>query len=309
MSFIYLLAFLAPLGIAALITSGLVGLLVKFGESGLKRFAPAAQFRLIFTAAVLPVTMSLIFLIGSSVGWKFYGVTQLCLEREKSGHLSNLLALFSVVFIAFVLIRLGRLASSVRKEHRFFKLMEKSAIRAIGNSRVVPLDEPQAFVLGFIKPKIYLSRGLFKKFDKNSLKTIVAHEKAHLNRRDPLRRLLASIALVFHLPKVAAEINQQLGLIQELIADNAAADKSECRLNLAQILVGFARLRGGGKVSAFEFGNSFIEIRVRRLLNSDNNSAKISLAAFAFAGVTLLIGAVVLSQKLHLLYELMLSLY
>jgi beta-lactamase regulating signal transducer with metallopeptidase domain len=191
--------------------------------------------------------------------------------------------------------------------------MAKSVVRRFGIFRLVPMQEPQAFVFGFIKPKIYLSTGLLKKFDKNSLKTVIAHEKAHVARRDPLRRLLALIALVFHLPPAASEINQQLALIQELIADNAAAEKSGSRLNLAQLLVDFARLNlagnAVGNISAFEFVNSNVEIRVRRLLDSDNKSAKVSLAAFAVAGVAIFFGVFVMSPKLHLLYEIILSIY
>lgn len=309
MSFLYLLDFLAPLGIVALLISAIVGLIIKFGEHNLKKFAPVAQFRLVFTAAILPLLISLIFLIGASAGWKLYGETELCLMREKSGHLSNFLLLFSAISTTILLIRVKNLSKIIWKEYQFKKMLDKNAVRQIGNFLIIPFDKPQAFVLGLINPKIYLSRGLLKKFDRTALKTIIAHEKAHVVRRDPLRRLLALIALVFHLPVAAAEINRQLALIQELIADNAAAEKSGSRLNLAELLVGFARTNLAGNISAFEFGNSNIEVRVRRLLDSDNNAAKISLTTFAIAGAGVFFGVLLISQKLHLLYELILSIY
>lgn len=307
-SFVHLLVFLAPVGMAAMAASAAVGLFFKFFGKDLKNFTPVAQFRIVFAAAVLPVLIGATFFIAATAGWAIHGETDLCLARAKSGHLSSFLAVFSMIFIALLTVRLATLVSRVRKEYQFRKLMEKSAVRRFGIFRLVPLREPQAFVLGLINPKIYLSRALFEKFDKNSLKAIIAHERTHVLRRDPLRRLLASLALIFHLPPVSSKINGQLALIQELIADNAAAQTS-CRLNLAEILVGFARMRVTRTAAAFEFGNRNIEIRVRRLLDAGENSAKISLAAFAFFGFALLTGAIVFSRQMHLLYELILSIY
>jgi beta-lactamase regulating signal transducer with metallopeptidase domain len=309
MSFIYLIDFLAPHALVALLTSALIFLFFKYGGKSLRLFAPISRYRLVFTAAILPSLIGLIFFVGATIGWWLYGETELCLARAESGHWSNLLLLFSAVLIFAVTFRLKRLAASVRKEYQLQKLLEKSATRRFMDFRILPLDKPQAFVLGFFRPKIYLSRGLFNEFDKSARKTIVAHEKTHLQRRDPLRRLLTSIALIFHLPSAVAEINRQMALIQELIADNRAVDQSGCRMNLAQLLVNFARMHTGEKMTAFEFGNSNIEIRVHHLLDHEARSAKISLVAFAVAGFVLFGCAVVFSPKLHLLFELILSIY
>lgn len=53
---------------------------------------------------------------------------------------------------------------------------------------------PTAFVLGVVRPRIYLPEGL----NDRERGLILAHERAHIRRRDPALRLLAWTALCLH---------------------------------------------------------------------------------------------------------------
>lgn len=58
--------------------------------------------------------------------------------------------------------------------------------------RVVPFRllasaEPIAFTAGLLRPRIFLSRGLFASLSREEQNAVLAHEIAHARRRDPLR--------------------------------------------------------------------------------------------------------------------------
>ena len=64
-------------------------------------------------------------------------------------------------------------------------------------------EDAEGEVRGVLRPRVVVSRDLLRAVDTESMAAIVAHERAHSRRRDPLRRLLASLLLAFHLPPVA----------------------------------------------------------------------------------------------------------
>ena len=310
MSIFHILAFVAPLGIIAAAVSLFIGVVFKFYQDKLQEFAPAAQFKLCLAAAILPVFISVVFLFGASFGRVIYGETDWCLAREHTGHFSNLLVLFSIIYFGGVLFKIKNLVVGIRKEKSVIESLKNYSKKSFNGCRVVPFDEPQALVLGTFKSEIYISQGLIDKFDRDALDAIIAHEKAHVARRDPLWRFLASDALVFHLPMATKKLDDQLRLIQELIADgDAGGRQTESRIKLAQTLIGFARTRVSKTVSAFEFGSGNIEIRVRQLLDADEKSGKISLVLILSGGFALLFLAIAVSRQLHLLFEFLLKLF
>ena len=82
---------------------------------------------------------------------------------------------------------------------------------------------PQAFCAGLARPRIYLSRGAIGALDADALRAVIAHERHHRDRRDPLRVLLASVLseALFFLP-VMARLRDRFVALLELAADEAA---------------------------------------------------------------------------------------
>jgi hypothetical protein len=109
---------------------------------------------------------------------------------------------------------------------------------------VIDSTHPQAFCAGFLRPRIYLSRGALKDLTAEELRAVIAHERHHLRRRDPLRLLLArSVAeALFFLPRLrrSSERYEALG---ELAADEAAVRQLEGRGPLASALLKFGSSR------------------------------------------------------------------
>lgn len=90
--------------------------------------------------------------------------------------------------------------------------------------RLTYLDDPRlaACCYGFVRPQVAITAGLLGSLDDQELLAVLAHERHHLQRRDPARYLaiqaLTSTAFMF---PVAAALRQRLETRVELAADQA----------------------------------------------------------------------------------------
>lgn len=91
--------------------------------------------------------------------------------------------------------------------------------------RLIYLDEPRlaACCYGFVRPRVAVTADLLAHLDDAELIAVLAHERHHLQRRDPARYLaihaLAAAAFMF---PVAAAIRHHLETRVEIAADRAA---------------------------------------------------------------------------------------
>jgi len=292
--------------LVAVFASALVGITVVIGRRRLERCAPAVQSRLLLAAALTPLFLTTIIFAASVADWLLSGPADFCLERSDSSHPSiSLLLLFSFFFSRVAILGF-RFVTDVRRAANANRAFQGASAGAFAGCRVLPVEEPQAFVLGILKPHVYLSQGLLATLHPDDLRLVLAHEKAHARRRDPLRRFVAAVGLLFHLPGIAAMLNRRLARSQEMTADAEAANKAEERPRLAEALVRFARLRvSPATIARMEFLNGDLEARVHELLDSSprNNGPSISLIISGF------IALFVLSFfAAHLLHHLSISL-
>jgi beta-lactamase regulating signal transducer with metallopeptidase domain len=145
---------------------------------------------------------------------------------------------------------------------------------------------------------VFITRGLLSKEHNTHLSPVLAHERAHLRRRDPLRRAVATIALAFHVPALAQWIERRLARAQEMAADADAARDSGSRQAVAHALVRLTRASLRTPGVAMAFGQSDIAARVTALLDDgpriDRPHRLVLLAAMAllFIGVGLSADAV-----------------
>ena len=167
----------------------------------------------------------------------------------------------------------------------------------------MPVDEPQAFVVGMLRPRTYLSQGLLERIDPRDLESVMAHESSHIRRRDPLRRLTASLGLAFHLPGIACVIERRLTATLESAADADAARVLGDPLRVAEALVKLARLRMARLPLAVGMLDSDLEFRVRELLTPatrpDRPAAGL-LIAIATSGFA---AALLVADPVHTAFE------
>ncbi len=112
----------------------------------------------------------------------------------------------------------------VRASRRF-----EQRLRVVGAGPNLPhiyvlADErPHAFCVGWLRPRIYVSRGALAALDREERAAVIAHEAHHARRRDPLRLAIArSLGEgLFFLP-VVARLADRYGDLAEVAADEAA---------------------------------------------------------------------------------------
>ncbi len=91
--------------------------------------------------------------------------------------------------------------------------------------QVVPTDAVLCFCIGFLRPRIVVSAGLIELLEPDELDAVLAHEASHQGRGDPLRLLVATVAVrgLFFVP-VLPDLARAARITTEVEADAAAVD-------------------------------------------------------------------------------------
>lgn len=132
---------------------------------------------------------------------------------------------------------------------------------------ILERDEPIAVSVGVVRPRILLSTGLLDAVCPRTLRVILAHERAHVSRRDmawaQLDRVMATL-----LPGVVRrELLEAISLACEQACDSVAA-RSEGHVHVAAALTRIARLGVRTPEVGLSVGASSLEARVLHLLNA-----------------------------------------
>lgn len=93
-----------------------------------------------------------------------------------------------------------------------------------GPVAVIDSPEPVAFTEGLLRPRGFVSTGLLDGLSENEADAVIAHEAAHVERRDPLWTFLAAVArdALLVLP-LAHHLYKEGRIAAEVRADSAAA--------------------------------------------------------------------------------------
>lgn len=153
----------------------------------------------------------------------------------------------------------------------------RTAVLYRGNIyRCEQIEEP--FVLGIVRPKIYLPDHL----DGTELELVVAHEQAHIKRLDPLWKLLGFLLLAIHW------FNPLLWLAYillcrdiEMACDEKAIQKLEDmqRADYSQVLLNCSTGRRGGILCPLAFGEIGVKTRIKSVLQYKKPAVWIVLLA------------------------------
>jgi BlaR1 peptidase M56 len=148
--------------------------------------------------------------------------------------------------LALLSLTLGgrSLVRQVRGKRRFLARLAIVRVAELAGTMVAVFDStrPQAFCAGFLRPRIYMSTSAAA-LPGEHLEAIVAHERHHLRRRDPLRLLVARTLsdTLWFLPALR-RLTERYGALAELAADEAAVREHD-RGTLAAALLSFGEAR------------------------------------------------------------------
>jgi Zn-dependent protease with chaperone function len=149
-----------------------------------------------------------------------------------------LAALGSVV----VALALAGAAREVAASRRFHRLLARQRPQALRGALLITDPEPRAFCAGLLRPRVYLSAGAIEILDDAALGAVLAHERHHARRHDPLRLALGRVLAraLFFLPELGDLVERQQALA-ELSADESAVNAAPAnRSALASAMLSFS---------------------------------------------------------------------
>jgi bla regulator protein blaR1 len=161
------------------------------------------------------------------------------------------LAALGLVAIATAVVGAGR---EVRAARRFAHLMARSRLTRFQDAFVFPDERPRAFCAGLLSPRVYVSTGAVALLDERALGAVLAHERRHARRRDPLRTAAGRVLArsLFFVPGLG-ELVRREQLLAELSADESAVNAAPGnRSALARAMLGFSDSARPGEPTAVD---------------------------------------------------------
>jgi BlaR1 peptidase M56 len=159
---------------------------------------------------------------------------------------ANLAAVVVVALAAIGLVAAAMtVAGAVRElaaDRRFARSIRARDARPLGGAWVVPDERPRAFCAGLIRPRVYVSSGAVAVLDEPTLEAVLAHERHHASRRDPLRLATGRVAAraLFFVPGLGELVRRQEALAELSADESAVAAAPENRSALARAMLSFA---------------------------------------------------------------------
>lgn len=182
---------------------------------------------------------------------------------------------------------LSLLETSVPQPGESFFLMASTAGLDPGRVRIVDGLPNPAFTVGLVSPRVFVARDLLLKLREPELVAVLAHESAHVQRRDPLR--VAAFRFIgrtlFWIPALRRLADDMVDEV-EILADDAAARGRP--LVLASAILSLADWRQQSVAGSVGFQCAdLLERRIRRLAGEDtpvgSHLTRRSIAGAAFA--------------------------
>jgi Zn-dependent protease with chaperone function len=166
----------------------------------------------------------------------------LCLIHPPAVALGSMAQLAAAAFLVFVLVRGVPGVVRVARAHVVLARLRRVSSPVPPDLRGVDTDAAFSFTGGLLRSDIYLSRGLRDGLDPTQLAAVLEHERAHVRRRDILRRHAARLGALFHGPATGRGLLAALDLACEEACDEEAATRLGDRARVAQAIVAAARL-------------------------------------------------------------------
>ncbi|MGH2948523.1 MAG: M56 family metallopeptidase [Solirubrobacteraceae bacterium] len=154
---------------------------------------------------------------------------------------SVLVLVLGSVALATVALSARAVVRQLRAGWRFERrLRVLGPLPGVARAHVVDQEQPHAFCIGLLRPRIYVSRAALELLGDDERAAVLAHESHHARRRDPLRLLVARALAdgLFFLPAVR-RLPERYAALAELAADQAATAEPGGRRALASALLAF----------------------------------------------------------------------
>lgn len=299
--------------------------ILRFARARLVRWEPRVRHRAILMLAALPVASSLALLFSASLPSILGlvvpaldhcpahggGHAHLCFVHLPPEGIHGVLLLLLVFVASYAGLRAFFAALRIARALRVVSALVKTGepCRELGVT-LVETPQPVCFAAGILRPRVLLSRGLFEALRPEERAVVLAHERAHVRRRDALVGTVVRALAVLHLPWVGRWLVRELEVAAEQACDEVAARCVADRVSVAAAIltveraVRHAETCGLAPVTA-AFGARAVERRVEALLDEPAPPQPLRWLLLAIGAA--LASSLVLAEELHHLTESVLS--
>jgi len=170
---------------------------------------------------------------------------------------------------AFLVIAGAALVRALRSASLANGLARARSFELPSGVGVVESSRPFALTVGWFRPSVLVSTALLERLTPTQLEIVLAHERAHAERRDALAVTAARLLTLAHLPFVRRQLLADLNLACEQACDEVAARACGDRVLVAETIVAAERAAGAAHPFAspgLAFGGGEVANRVESLL-------------------------------------------
>lgn len=317
----FLLECAATAALLGMGTSALVLALALVLRPGLSRLRPSTRADLVFLGGVLPAVVAIIGTMAAAfppVASALGLMADHCLRHGHHLHICIVhgpslhadIALIGAATLAASVVRGGlwcrRLLEAARDVRELERLGTVTAVAAAFPVIEIPGASRLCHALGAFRRRILLSQRLSSALSPDALRCALAHESAHLSRRDPLANAILSFAGLFVLPVVARLFQRAYRVAAEHACDDEAAADAGDGLAVAEALLAVAALQHGAPQpvragAMLGFGQHSLQTRVERLiaLGAEPPRAAHALVTAAMLSLAALVLALQQATVLH----------
>lgn len=243
--------------IAVCVIAALSAALYPLMRRGLRTLRPATRADILLGWALAPIVL------GTVIAFSPWVLSALHIGPAECGRLSDsflaicgpdcalgraLPIVFAVLLMApfawFVWVTGRRVRQAMLLNGRIGALVAVGETQAGTDVAVIASDEPLAFAAGWRRCRIIVASCLQRKLSDSEMRTVLAHERAHVARRDIIRHFLAETGATVHLPWVRAALLCDLRAATEQACDEVAARVIGDRLSVAETLLRVERVFG-----------------------------------------------------------------
>lgn len=271
------------LGLAA--GAAATGMGFRLLRPSLRRTAPASRIAMLLALAVIPPLSALLLAVSMSAPWSTLGAEAWAhCASHADGHraicgwhppqlqlplwLASVILLFALLFARPAIRSIWRLAAA----HSRVAMLHRMATRTRhGDYFSLPTSQPLAFAAGFPRAQVFISKGLKRALSDAQMRIVIAHEWAHVRRRDLAVTMVVDVLSRLHWPTVGQALRSEWRLAIEQRCDEIVAADVGDRADVADCLVRMARLQKSGDWQ--------IGLTACRLLDSDLTARVTTLLA------------------------------
>lgn len=239
------------------------------------------------------------------------GHAHLCFVHLPEAGASATFGLGLVAALGYVGARAALSAAGLLRATRALRALAKTGLRRRDlDVTVLETSRPVCLAAGLLTPRILLSRGLLESLGDDERAVVLAHERAHVRRRDALVAGVVRAGAAAHLPGAGRWLVRELAIAAEQACDEEAGALVGDRVAVASAILAVERAglhaaaRDVGPL-AVAFGERAVERRVESLLAEPTRPAPLRpfYVGLVLAAAALLVG----SGGLHHATESLLS--